>query len=108
MATQKSPLTVIRSPTAIDELDAVWRWNADRYGASHADIYLDFLKEGIADLANSYSEGKTVSTRPDLRYTVIRRRSSGHVYNFYDKEVHLLHVFRTAQNRQAKLVEELP
>ena len=28
MASEKSPLTVIRSPTAIDELDDVWRWNA--------------------------------------------------------------------------------
>lgn len=112
MATQKSPLTVIRSPTAIGELDAVWRWNAEHYSPPHADAYLDFLKERIADLANSDIKGNTVSTRPDLRYVVMRRRATGHghvaVYNFDDKEVHILHVFHTAQDWQTKLTEEKP
>jgi plasmid stabilization system protein ParE len=69
-----------------------------------------FYKESIAGLASSYARGKRVSTRPDLRYVVIRRRASGHghvaVYNFNDTEVHILHVFHTAQDWQTKLVEE--
>ncbi|MGD0461685.1 MAG: type II toxin-antitoxin system RelE/ParE family toxin [Tepidisphaeraceae bacterium] len=112
MASGKSRLTIIRSPTAIDELDGVWRWNAERYGVTHADAYLRYLKESIADLANSYARGKTVSTRPDLHYVVIRRKASGHghvaVYNFDDREVHILHVFHTAQDWQTKLIEEKP
>jgi plasmid stabilization system protein ParE len=112
MASEQSPLTVIRSPTAIDELDDVWRWNAGRYGVPHADAYLRYLKESIAGLASSYARGKRVSTRPDLRYVVIRRRTSGHghvaVYNFDDRDVHILHVFHTAQDWQTKLIEEKP
>ena len=112
MASRKSPLTVIRSPTAIDDLDDIWRWNAEHYSVPHADAYLRYLKESIADLANSYARGKTVSTRPDLHYFVIRRRTSGHghiaVYNFDHKEVHILHVFHTAQDWQTKLIEEKP
>ena len=170
MASEKPPLTVIRSPTAIDELDDVWRWNAEHYSVPHADAYLRFLKasiagvrvtwrkefppphvlrgrvgvgverglahetptltlplrtwggeeEGlqnvsrtrIADLANSYARGKTVSARPDLHYVVIRRRTRGHghvaVYNFDDKEVHVLHIFHTAQDWQTKLIREDP
>lgn len=65
MASEQSPLTVIRSPTAIDELDDVWRWNAGRYSVPHADAYLRYLKESIAGLASSYARGKKVSTRPD-------------------------------------------
>ena len=78
MASEKSPLTVIRSPAAIDELDGVWRWNADHYSLYHADAYLRFLKESIAELAGGYAKGKTVSSRPDLRDIIIRRRASGH------------------------------
>jgi len=51
----------------------------------HADAYLHYLKECIAGLASSYARGKTVSTRPDLRYVIIRRRAGRHghvaVYN---------------------------
>jgi plasmid stabilization system protein ParE len=112
MASEQSPLTVIRSPTAIDELHDVWRWNAARYGAAHADAYLRFLKESIAGLGINYVRGKKVSARPGLRYLVIRRRAGGHghvaVYNFDETEVHILHVFHTAQDWQTKLIEEGP
>ncbi len=112
MASKKFPLTVIRSPAAIDELDQVWRWNAEHYSVPHADAYLRFLQESIAGLASSYARGKAVSTRPDLHYFVIRRTKRGHghvaVYNFNDAEVHILHVFHTAQDWQTKLFEEKP
>jgi len=110
MASEQSPLTVIRSSTAIDELDGIWRWNAARYGAPHADTYLQYLKESIAGLASGYARGKTVSTRPDLHYVVIRRRAGGHghiaVYKFDERNVHVLHIFHSAQDWQTKLKEE--
>ncbi len=109
MASDK-PLTLIRSPAAIDELHDIWQWNARYYSASHADSYLRYLTESIADLSSSYARGKVVATRPDLRYIIIRRRSKGHghvaVYNFDEKEVHLLHIFHTAQDWQKTLVDK--
>ncbi len=60
----------------------------ERYGVSHADVYLHYLKQCIADLAVSYARGKTVGTRPDLRYVIMRQRAGGHghvaVCNFND------------------------
>jgi plasmid stabilization system protein ParE len=110
MASDKSPLTVIRSPAAIDELHEIWRWNAGRYGVGQADGYLRYLAEYIAKLATTYAKGKMVGSRPDLRYVVIRRRAKGHghivVYNFDDKEVHVLHIFHTAQDWQARLADD--
>jgi len=112
MASEKSALVVIRAPTAIDELDDIWRWNAERYSVSHADAYLRFLEENIANLANNYATGKMVATRAKLHYIIIRRRAKGHghlaVYSYNDKEVRILHVFHTAQDWQSKLIEELP
>jgi plasmid stabilization system protein ParE len=112
MASKKSPLTVIQSATAIDELDDIWRWNAHHYSSPHADKYLRYLKESIATLSGNFAVGKTVGSRPDLRYVLIRRRVSGHghvaVYNFTDTEVHVLHVFHTAQDWQKRLIREGP
>jgi len=107
MASTKSPLATIRSPTAIDELDGIWRWNAERYGVPHADEYLRYLKDGIDGLATGYTKGKTVGGRPDLRYVLLRRRAKGHghvaVYSFDEKEVQVLHIFHTAQDWQREL-----
>jgi plasmid stabilization system protein ParE len=109
MASNKLPLRVIRAPAAIDELHDIWQWNAGHYGASHADDYLRYLTESIADLATHYDRGKLVPGRPDLRYVIIRRRAKGHghvaVYNYDDEEVHVLHVFHTAQDWQTKLAD---
>jgi plasmid stabilization system protein ParE len=110
MASKKSPLTVIRSPTAIDELDEIWQWNAERHGVPHADGYLRYLKENIDALARDYAKGKAVGGRPDLRYILIRRRAKGHghvaVYQFDDLGVQVLHIFHTAQDWQTKLADE--
>jgi len=110
MATEKPPLTVILSPTALDELDDIWRWNADHYSVSHADDYLAYLNQSIGDLAENYVRGKAVSTRRDLHYVLIRHRSRRHghvaVYNFDDREVHILHIFHTAQDWQNKVRQE--
>ena len=110
MATDKSPLTVIHAPTAVNELHDIWRWNAQQYGVVHADKYLGFLTDAIAKLASMHERGRAVPSRPDLRYIIVRRRAKGHghvaVYNYDDRELHLLHVFHTAQNWQAQLAEE--
>ena len=68
MAAPEPTLTVIRSPTVIDELHGIWQWNAEHYSPPHADTYVRFLDKSIDDLARLYAKGKTVSLRPDLRY----------------------------------------
>jgi len=109
MDSQKPTLKVILSLIAIDELDAIWRWNAARYNAQLASQYILFLKSRIDQLGKDYSKGKFVGTRADLRYVNIRRKARGHghaaVYRVDQTKVDILHVFHTAQDWQAKLVE---
>jgi plasmid stabilization system protein ParE len=110
MDSETPTLTIIRAPSAIDELDGIWRWNTGRHGLRHADRYLHYLEQAINKLSETYTRGMVVSTRPDLRYVLIRRRTSGHghvvVYNFDENEVHILHVFHTAQDWRRTLLEE--
>jgi plasmid stabilization system protein ParE len=60
-------------------------------------------------LAHRFRQGKVLELRPDLRYFVIRRRSTGHghvvVYRFDAQQVEVLHVFHTAQDWQTKLTD---
>ena len=112
MASPKRTLSVILSPTAIDERHGVWRWNAEHYSPLHADTYVRYLKGHIYDLARRHAQGKTAPDRPNLRYTIIRRKAKGHghlaVYRVDAEEVNVLPVFHSAQDWQTNLAEENP
>jgi|ERR1700722_2100969 len=107
MASEQVNLTVVRSPIAIDELDQIWRWNADRYGESHATEYLHFLNRAVENLSANHGKGKPVPSRLGVRYILVRRRRRGHghvvVYRVGEKAVTVAHVFHTAQDWQKKV-----
>ena len=111
-APKKLTRTVILSPAVVGELHDIWQWNAEHYSPAHADAYLRFLKRRIYGLNRHCRKGQTVSVRPDLHYILIRRKTKGHghvaVYRFDDQEVHVLHVFHTAQDWPSRLSEERP
>jgi plasmid stabilization system protein ParE len=100
---------VVITPEAQDELADIWAWDAKERGIVHADRYLDFLTKSIFALTGTYASGASVSTRPDYRFIVIRRRSKGHghvaVYTVGETQVTVLHVFHTAQDWQARVAE---
>ena len=102
MAPSERALTVIFSQIAIDELQAIWQWNAKNYGPLHANAYDLFLRRRIADLARGYDRGRGITGHPELRYLLIRRKAKGHghlaVYRVDDRAVNVLHVFHTAQD----------
>lgn len=54
MASEQSPLPVIRSLTSIHELHEIWIWNVKTYGVSHADGYLRFLEDSKECEQNVY------------------------------------------------------
>ena len=107
MAQSRATLAVVVAPQAVDDLAAIWRWNAEQYSTSHADRYVDSLKLVIFGLGRSYWRGKPVSSRPDLRYILVRRKRKSHghvaVYRINGPTVEVLHVFHTAQDWQRKL-----
>ena len=108
MAPKKPQLTVIRGTATTEELKDIRQRNASNHGHVHADAYLAFLQAWLNKLGTACGQGKAVSTRPDLRYIIIRRRAKGHghiaVHSFDDAEVRILHIFHTAQDWQNKLV----
>jgi plasmid stabilization system protein ParE len=76
----------------------------------HAERYIQYLERHIDTLSDGYEQGKLISSRPDLRYILIRRKSRGHghvaVYKIKQDQVRILHVFHSAQDWQAKLAED--
>ena len=107
MAQQEPTKPVVRSPEALDDLHAIWQWNAQRYGGAHADEYLEFLDGSIDELAARFADGRVVGVDPNFRYTVMQRRAKAHghvaVYRVEEHRIRLLHVFHTSQDWQTKL-----
>src|SRR5215212_7806555 len=100
MAAQVGKLAVTISEDALRTLDSIWVWNAEHYSLDHAERYVAFLLSETEKLAVEYLSGRAVPTRPNLRYTVIRRRRKGHghlaVYEVMGDLVHVLDYFHTA------------
>ena len=103
-------LPIVYADNALDELGEIADWNEKTYGHDHARRYIAFLEDRIERLGVSYTRGKAVGTRPELRYVIIRRRSKGHghvvVYKFNHEFLSVLHVFHTAQNWEARISTE--
>jgi|SRR5579859_5549837 len=110
MASEQQPLAIAYSPAALEELDEIWRWNAERYSPAHADAYVSFLQSRIERLAHDHDRGRRITGREDLRYIIILRRPKSHghvaVYSVHECEVFILHVFHTAQDWGRKLRDE--
>lgn len=102
-------MNVVYTPVALDELDEVWDWNAQRHDANHATEYVRFLRDGIDSLSRDYGDGKVVEANVDLRYTTLRRRSKadGHVVVYRvdatAQTVRVLHVFHTKQDWRSRI-----
>lgn len=109
----KSPaLAVIYSPTALDELDEIWDWNLEHNGFNQAQAYRQFLLENINSLAVQHNSGRTVATRSDLRFILMKWSTSGYGHvAVYQVDagaatVTIAHVFHTSQNWRQKLKQE--
>jgi plasmid stabilization system protein ParE len=92
------------------DLQEIWHWNASDGGVRHADSYLAFLHTHIYGLSKNHTKGRPVSTRPDFRYIIMKRRARGHghvaIYEIIGGAVSILHVYHTAQDWQTKVAEE--
>jgi plasmid stabilization system protein ParE len=104
-------LPVVYAAAARNELDEIWDWNEKTYGRRHAANYIEFLDTQIESLGTEHLKGRSVGTRPDLRYLSIKLRQRGHghvvVYSVDQQAVNILHVFHTAQDWQNRLTDEI-
>ncbi len=110
MDPQKPDKKIVISPTAIDELDKIWQWNAEHNGASRANAYTRTLDHVIGELSQGYTRGGRVGSASELKYVLVRRKGKGHrhvvVYRIEADIVNVLHVFHTAQDWQARSLED--
>jgi plasmid stabilization system protein ParE len=99
--------TISLSTAARETLREIWLWNADRYGAQHADGYLRFLENAIGTLARPEIAGRPVPGRSDLRYLLFRRRAGAHghlaVFHAIGEQITVLQIFHTAQDWQSSI-----
>lgn len=111
MDSSKSNRRVVRSWTAVRQLDEIWQWNIARYGRSHADSYSRYLEEAIDALATGYEKGETIIAWPNVRHMLIRRKNKGHghivVYRVNNDRIDVLRVFHTAQDWRSMSLEDI-
>jgi plasmid stabilization system protein ParE len=107
MAEGSGNLTISISARASSDLAKIWDWNAERYNAEHADLYIAFLREATNHLLTGAITGKPVPSRRHLSYIMIKRRRHGHghiaVFERIGNVVSILSFFHTAQDWQARL-----
>lgn len=103
-------MTVDYTAKANADLNLIWLFNADRYGVTHANGYVDFLMDSIDRLATTYTWGTRVPHRSDLQFVRLRRRHRGHhhiaVYTVAGSVVRVLHLFHSAQDWQRRLTSD--
>ena len=107
MARKPSKLTVNYTFLARRTLGEIWIWNAKKYGANHADSYIQFLRFEADKLATVRAEGRPVPTRADYRYIIIKKSPRGHghlaIYTTTDTTVEVLGFYHTRQDWQGKV-----
>ncbi len=70
MQAKRPGLTIVYAASARIELNKIWDYNEEGYGAEHASDYLDFLQDGIDSLVSSHGDDKPVEGYPI--YSVLR------------------------------------
>ena len=109
---RRGELSIVYSPAALQEIDAIWAWNEKTYNRSHADQYIGFLQRHIDALSRNQLLGRAIESRPQIQYILIRRNAQGHghvaVYRFVEKAIRILHVFHSAQDWQTIMANEKP
>lgn len=112
MARSSRELTPEYTSDALRDLDAIWDWNAERYGVDHANAYLARLRQGVLQLTLSPDLGVPVPGRDDYRYKLLKRRRKGHghlvVYLIDGNALRVLRFFHTAQNWPAQVESDSP
>lgn len=112
MDEKPAALNIVYSPAALDELDEISSHNARRYGVAHAISYINFLQDGIDQLADDPSAGKAVEGFPGRLAKTMKRsaRGNGHTAIYeVDAEaeaINILHVYHTSQDATGRMERE--
>lgn len=66
------------SREATHSINQIWDWNAQKFGAGHADRYFQFLVNEIELLAAEPNRGRRIPNRSQWRSFVITSRPKRH------------------------------
>lgn len=84
------------------DLLEIWTWNAEQYGADHADTFVATLTAGMERLREVPSLGQLVEDFPGVRAHLVRkdRQSYGYrvFYRILGTEVQVLRILHTARD----------
>jgi plasmid stabilization system protein ParE len=113
MGSAKRPsLTVTYAETARRQLAEIWNWNSERYGAEHADEYIELLRQTIRKLSAEPDRGQIVDVRPQSRFFLIQKKSKRHghiaVYEVDQTHLNVLYLFHSAQEWRNKIASDEP
>ncbi len=101
MARNTLSLTVVVTPQADRDLDAIWNYNTQRYDADHADNYAEFLETQTQQLATKYLRGRCIPSHLDIRTLTIQQgRGAGYyaVYRIKGETVEVARYLHTARD----------
>lgn len=83
------------SPAAAADLEHIWDYSAERWGADQADRYMDEIRDACLGLASGTKQGRPVDVRPGyLKYA-----AGTHMVYFLDRGDRL-DVIRILHQRQ--------
>lgn len=109
MARKPSRLKVVITPAARRDFNAIWFWNAERYGADHADAYETFLESCAKRLEVDHHLGRPVPSVPEFKYTIARKAAGGHghyiIFQVQQGSVEILRLFHTRQDWESRFRE---
>ena len=93
------------------DLDHIWDYNAEEYGADHAEAYVSFLRREAYKLDVRYPDAKPVPVADEFFHATIcksrRRQSHAHivVFQIVNQTVEVLRFFHTRQDWENRFME---
>ncbi len=92
---------LVFSPAAEADIEAIWDYSADHWGAAQADAYVDEIRETCGAFASGGKRGGPANVR--LGY--LKRRTGSHMLYFRDLEdaIVIIRVLHRAQDVQRHL-----
>lgn len=82
------------SPAAVDDINMIWDYSADRWGVCQADRYVDEIRDACHALANKIKQGRPAAIKGFHKYLC-----GSHIIYFLDKSKSI-DVIRILHQRQ--------
>ena len=87
--------TLAFAPAALADLDEIWHYSVEKWGLTHAERYIDLIRDACLALASGQKQGRPAEVLPDFQ----KYLCGSHVIYFLADAEHL-DVIRILHQRQ--------